>query len=271
MRKRQPEKGKDQNKRQRSNIQQNRSRTYQTYVQQPVAPTTVTTNASSPHPSTFPNPSISKGKHKGKGKSFVKGKRSFQQPPSTGLLGKGSVKDRAYDSVHANCTDKQLEDTLTFARVIKFYTHRCFQLYPQFQLDDLQHDKKDFNNNAMTIRNHAYEKGKGRDTCKGKGRGRDRSQNPNRNRSHPPRNSETRQKGKGKGRFPKANPHQQIVPQAIANQKNHAAIAVVQTTPHAPATRDRTTKRMRRARPHINRQTSIYRLMKLPICFKTLS
>ncbi len=39
MRKRQPEKGKDQNKRQRSNIQQNRSRTYQTYVQQPVAPT----------------------------------------------------------------------------------------------------------------------------------------------------------------------------------------------------------------------------------------
>ncbi len=31
-----------------------------------------------------------------------------------------SVKYRAYDSVHANCTDKQLEGTLTFARVIKF-------------------------------------------------------------------------------------------------------------------------------------------------------
>jgi hypothetical protein len=87
MRKRQPEKGKDQNKRQRSNIQQNRSRTYQTYVQQPVAPTTGTTNASS---SAFPNPAISKGKHKGKGKLFVKGNRSSPQTPSTGLLGKGS-------------------------------------------------------------------------------------------------------------------------------------------------------------------------------------
>jgi hypothetical protein len=48
-----------------------------------------------------------------------------------------------YDSVHANCTDKQLEGTLTFSRVIKFYTHRCFHLYPHFQLDDLQNKKKD--------------------------------------------------------------------------------------------------------------------------------
>jgi hypothetical protein len=64
-----------------------------------------------------------------------------------------SVKDRAYDSVNANCTDKQLEGTLTFARVIKFYTHRCFQLYPHFQLDDLKNeDKKDLSNNALTIR-----------------------------------------------------------------------------------------------------------------------
>jgi hypothetical protein len=54
-----------------------------------------------------------------------------------------SVKDRAYDSVHANCTEKQLEGTLTFARVIKFYTHRCFQLYPHFQLDDLHNDKSE--------------------------------------------------------------------------------------------------------------------------------
>jgi hypothetical protein len=59
-----------------------------------------------------------------------------------------SVKDRAHDSVHANCTDKQLEGTLTFTRLIKFYTHRCFQFYPHFQLDDLQNDKKDLSNNA---------------------------------------------------------------------------------------------------------------------------
>jgi hypothetical protein len=71
-------------------------------------------------------------------------------------------------------------------------------------------------------------------------------------------------KEKAKVALKKANLHQQIVPQAIANQKNHAAIAVVQTTPHAPATRDRSTKRMRRTRRHINRQTSIYRSTKLP-------
>jgi hypothetical protein len=55
----------------------------------------------------------------------------------------------------------------------------------------------------MTIRNPAYEKGKGRDTGKGRGRGRDKFRHPNRNRSHPPRISETRQKGKGKGRSQK--------------------------------------------------------------------
>ncbi len=69
-------------------------------------------------------------------------------------------------------------------------------------------------------------------------------------------------KGKVKVALKKANPRQQIVPQAIANQKNHAAIAVVQTTPHAPATRDRKTKKMRRTRHHTNRQTSISRSMK---------
>ncbi len=116
-----------------------------------------------------------------------------------------SVKDKAYDSVHANCTDKQLEGTLTFARVIKFYTHRCFQLYPHFQLNDLHQDKKDLSNNAMTIRNHYQDKGKGREIGKGRGRGRDRSRNSNRNpnRSHPPRTSKTRPKGKGKGRSQK--------------------------------------------------------------------
>jgi hypothetical protein len=78
-------------------------------------------------------------------------------------------------------------------------------------------------------------------------------------------------KEKVKVALKKENLHQPIVPPAIANQKNHAAIAVVQTTPHAPATRDRMTKRMRRARPHTNRQTLIYRSMKPPLCFRTPS
>jgi hypothetical protein len=113
-----------------------------------------------------------------------------------------SVKDRAYNSVHAICTDKQLEGTLTFARMIQFYTHRCFQLYPHFQLDDLHQDKKDLSKNAMTFRNNYQDKGNGRETGKGRGRGHDRSRNSNRqpNRSRTPHTSETRPKGKGKER-----------------------------------------------------------------------
>jgi hypothetical protein len=65
------------------------------------------------------------------------------------LLDSGT--EKVYDSVHANCTDKRLEGTLTFARVIKLYTHRCFQKYPQFQLDGLSNDKKELSNNATTF------------------------------------------------------------------------------------------------------------------------
>ncbi len=63
-------------------------------------------------------------------------------------------------------------------------------------------------------------------------------------------------KEKAKVAHRKANLHLLLIPQETANQKNHAAIAVVQTTPHAPATRD---KMMRRIRHLISKQTSIYR------------
>jgi hypothetical protein len=59
-----------------------------------------------------------------------------------------SITEKTYDSVHAGCTDKQLDGTLTFARVVKLYTHRCFQKYPHFQLDDLTNDKKKLSNNT---------------------------------------------------------------------------------------------------------------------------
>ena len=71
-------------------------------------------------------------------------------------------------------------------------------------------------------------------------------------------------KAKARDDNKKASQNQPLVPQAIANQRTHAAIAVVQITPHAPATRDRTTKRMRKTRHHINRQISTYRSMKQP-------
>jgi nicotinamide riboside kinase len=66
-------------------------------------------------------------------------------------------------------------------------------------------------------------------------------------------------KEKAKVAHRKANLHLLLIPSVIANQKNHAAIAVVQTTPHAPATRDRTTKRMRRIKHLISKLTSTYR------------
>ncbi len=66
-------------------------------------------------------------------------------------------------------------------------------------------------------------------------------------------------KEKAKVTHRKANLHLLLTPLATANQKNHAATAVVQTTPHAPATRDRTTKRMRRIKHLINKPTSTYR------------
>ena len=117
-----------------------------------------------------------------------------------------SVTEKTYDSVHAGCTDKQLDGTLTFARVVKLYTNRCFQKYPHFQLDDLTQDKKDLSNNATSFYTPYQERGKGREKGKGKqmgkGRGRGRDRQPPRN---PSRSPNTRTKGKGKGRTQKGN------------------------------------------------------------------
>ncbi len=76
-------------------------------------------------------------------------------------------------------------------------------------------------------------------------------------------------KEKAKDALKKAN--RPIVPQAIAIPRNPAAIAVAQITPPVPATRDKTTKRMRKTRRLINKQISIYRLKKPPSCFKNPS
>jgi hypothetical protein len=116
-----------------------------------------------------------------------------------------SVTEKTYDSVHAGCTDKQLDGTLTFVRVVKLYTNRCFQKYPHFQLDDLTNDKKELSNNATSFHQPRHDKGKGKDykgkgRQMGKGRGRGREHQKDRNPSHSPN---TRPKGKGKGRAPK--------------------------------------------------------------------
>jgi hypothetical protein len=112
-----------------------------------------------------------------------------------------SVTEKTYDSVHATCTDKLLDGDLTFAKVIKLYTHRCFQCYPHFQLDDLERGpSKTVSNNSTT-----YTDGK-RDNGKGKGSGRGRFSQTNvggRGRTRTPSSSSrsrTPSKGKGKGK-----------------------------------------------------------------------
>jgi hypothetical protein len=53
-----------------------------------------------------------------------------------------SIHERTYDAMHAHCINLQLQSTLTFAQLIKLYTHQCFAKYPHFQVEDLNKDNK---------------------------------------------------------------------------------------------------------------------------------
>jgi hypothetical protein len=77
-----------------------------------------------------------------------------RQPKSKRLTGSSprSVTEKTYDFVHANCTMNLREGDLTFAKVIKLYTHRCFQRYPHFQVDDLYSTPKTVINNSIHVR-----------------------------------------------------------------------------------------------------------------------
>jgi hypothetical protein len=55
-------------------------------------------------------------------------------------------------SIRPALSDKLLEGDLTFAKVFKLYTHRCFQRYPHFQVEDInKDDKKTLSNNSTTF------------------------------------------------------------------------------------------------------------------------
>jgi hypothetical protein len=112
-----------------------------------------------------------------------------------------SVTEKTYDSVHATCTNKLLDGDLSFAKVIKLYTHRCIQRYPQFQLEDLESDsKKTVSNNSTSLetpRDREKEKGRGRQYNgeKGKGLGR-----PNPRYGSRPSRSSSHTKGRGRSK-----------------------------------------------------------------------
>jgi hypothetical protein len=94
-----------------------------------------------------------------------------------------------------------LEGDLTFAKEVKLYTHKCFQRYPHFQVDDLDTNPKTVTNNSTHLnrnpRTHR-EIGRGNKNT-GRGRGRDRYNGSRSSQpSSPPRNYERRPKGKGK-------------------------------------------------------------------------
>ncbi len=167
--------------------------------------------------------------------------------------------EKTYDSVHAGCTDKQLDGTLTFVRVVKLYTHRCFQKYPHFQLDDLTQDKKELSNNATSFMK------KGKDVVQEKEEVQEKDEvavmtDPELSPATeikvltPILNPD--KKGKERAETKKANRDPALVPLAIANRKIHAAIAAVKITLLAPVTKDRIMRKMVRQNHHTSRQIS---------------
>ena len=135
-----------------------------------------------------------------------------------------SVTEKTYDSVHANCTMNLLEGDLTFAKVIKLYTHRCFQRYPHFQVDDLDSTPKTVTNNSTHVQHNprnTRDKGRGRHN-NGRGRGNPRSTGSRPSRSSS-RDTDRRPKGKGKGHGRQKGKGKGKSPSTASGQRNPKA------------------------------------------------
>ncbi len=115
-----------------------------------------------------------------------------------------SVTERTYDAVQATCSEGNIDGTLTFNKMVKLFTHKCFQRYPEFQLKELvdSSHKKDVTNNSTTTSDR-----RGRNNRdKGKGRGKGSShRGPTGNRNPPGQGKGKGGKGtpKGKGQSPR--------------------------------------------------------------------
>ena len=123
-----------------------------------------------------------------------------------------SVHEKTYEAMHAHCINLQLQGTLTFAQLIKLYTHQCFSRYPHFQVEDLTKGEKytmnstRFNGKNKRRQHETYNRdarGNYRKHDQGKGKGRpqhqgNRRQQPEDNRRRFTQNA-TQSKGKGRG------------------------------------------------------------------------
>ena len=123
-----------------------------------------------------------------------------------------SVHEKTYEAMHAHCINLQLQGTLTFAQLIKLYTHQCFSRYPHFQVEDLTKGEKytmnstRFNGKNKRRQHETYNRdarGNYRKHDQGKGKGRPqhqgiRRQPPEDNRRRFTQNA-TQSKGKGRG------------------------------------------------------------------------
>jgi hypothetical protein len=67
-----------------------------------------------------------------------------------------SVTEKSYDSIQATCSDANIGGTLTFNKMIKLFTHKCFQRYPHFQIQELVSTNKP---NVFNKLYHNSEKG----------------------------------------------------------------------------------------------------------------
>jgi hypothetical protein len=101
-----------------------------------------------------------------------------------------TVTEKTYDSVNATCSGSNIAGTLTFNKLVKLYTHKCFSCYPQFQITELMGDtKKSPITNSSTTVEHGRRQHK--NYSKGKGQGQ--------SYSHSPLNINVKGEGKGKG------------------------------------------------------------------------
>jgi hypothetical protein len=106
-----------------------------------------------------------------------------------------SVTERTYDSVQATCSAEKIEGKLTFQKMVKLFTHKCFQRYPDFHIRELVNpkDKSTLTNNSTTIMNRGRY---GND----RGRGKGQHQTHSSGQQHKGQKGQRTQKGKGKGK-----------------------------------------------------------------------